>query len=191
MQDYGGPIGFRMASAHPQNGNALIIQNAVLHEEGLTRVWELRRAFWANREANEPRIRDGIYSVQSGVARHVGDRPNPERYNPDLWMDEIAFLKRPGEERIQLDLIYDYQSNLPKYPRWQAYLRERRPPTLVVWGTHDPIFSVAGAKAIEREPPEAEVHYLEAGHFAINDSPEEISSLIDAFLSKHRIKQQQ
>ncbi len=184
VQDYGGPIGFRLALARPERVRALIIQNAVLHEEGLTAVWNLRRAYWSDRAQNEPKIREGMYSVQGGVARHVGGRPNPERFNPDLWMDEIAFLKRPGMEEVQLDLVYDYQSNVKAYPSWQAYLRDRRPPTLVVWGIHDPIFSVEGAQAIRREQPDAEVHLLEAGHFAINDRPVEIAQHIRTFLTR-------
>ena len=185
LQDYGGPVGLRLALAHPHRVEALVIQNAVLHEEGLTPYWELRRAFWKDRKRYEPEIRESLYSVQAGMARHVGGRPEPQRYNPDLWMDEIAFAKRPGQEPILLDLVYDYASNLAQYPRWQAYLRDRRPPTLIVWGKYDPAFSVHGAHAIRRELPEAELHFLEAGHNAINDRPDEISSHIHAFLTRH------
>ena len=187
LQDYGGPVGFRLALAHPERVDALVIQNAALHEEGLTPYWDLRRAFWKNRADNVQKIREGIYSVQGGMARHIGGRPHPERYNPDLWMDEIAFARRPGQEPILLDLIYDYRTNPANYGRWQAYLRERRPRTLVVWGKYDPAFSAQGAHAIQRELPEAELHFLEGGHNAINDNPDEISTLIDAFLSKHGI----
>jgi pimeloyl-ACP methyl ester carboxylesterase len=184
LQDYGGPIGFRMALSTPERVQALIIQNAVLHEEGLTAVWNLRRAYWAQRAQNEPKIREGMHSVQAGVARHIGGRANPDRFNPDLWMDELAFLKRPGMDAIQLDLVYDYQSNVRAYPKWQAYLRDRRPPTLVVWGIHDPIFSVDGAQAIAREQPDAEIRWLEAGHFAINDQPDAIAEYIRTFLRR-------
>lgn len=189
LQDYGGPIGFRVALAQPGRVQALIIQNAVLHEEGLTPVWNLRRSYWSNRAEYEAKIREGMYSVPGGIARHVGGRPNPERFNPDLWMDEIAFLKRPGMEAIQLDLVYDYQTNVKSYPLWQAYLRESRPSTLVVSGVHDPIFSVDGARAIRREQPEAEVHLLEAGHFAIDDCPDEIATHVQSFLTRHQIGQ--
>jgi pimeloyl-ACP methyl ester carboxylesterase len=187
MQDYGGPIGLRVALARPERVQALIIQNAVLHEEGLTPVWNLRRAYWDNRAAYEAKIREGMYSVPGGIARHVGGRANPARFNPDLWMDEIAFLKRPGMEAIQLDLVYDYQTNVKAYPLWQAYLRERRPSTLVVSGIHDPIFSADGARAIGREQPEAEVHLLEAGHFAVDDRPDEIAAYVHSFLARQRI----
>lgn len=185
LQDYGGPIGLRIALAHPERVQGLIIQNAVLHEEGLTAVWDLRRAFWSDRAEHEAKIRDGMVSVQAGIARHVGGRAYPETFNPDLWMDEIAFLERPGEQAIQLELAYDYQSNVKAYPVWQDYLRRHRPPTLVVWGVHDPIFSIEGAHAIAREQPDAQLHVLDAGHFAIDDEPDAIAGHIDSFLTKH------
>jgi pimeloyl-ACP methyl ester carboxylesterase len=182
LQDYGGPVGFRVARARPERVRALIVQNAVIHEEGLTPLWELRRAYWAERASNEATIRNGLASVQAGIARHAGSRPNLERFDPDLWMDEIAYLRRPGVEALQLDLIYDYQSNLRAYPEWQAYLRERRPPLLIPWGIHDPIFSTQGAQAMRREQPAAELYLLDAGHFAINDCPDDIAGYVRAFL---------
>ena len=188
MQDYGGPIGFRMALARPERVRALIIQNAIVHEEGLPPAWDLRRSYWNNRAEYEAKIRDGMVSVQAGIARHIGGRPNPESFNPDLWMDEIAFLKRPGMEAIQLDLAYDYRTNVNAYPQWQAYLRERRPNTLVLWGIHDPIFSVDGAHSIRRELPDAEVHLLEASHFAVDDCPDEIATHVRSFFTRHHIK---
>ena len=185
MQDYGGPIGFRIAIEQPERIHALIIQNAVVHEEGLSPIWETRRAFWLNRAENEAKIINGLYSVTSGIARHVGNRPHPERFSPDLWMDEIAFLRRPGEDQIQLDLVYDYRSNVDSYPKWQAYLRDQHPPTLVVWGEHDPIFTINGAKAFGLEVPNAEIHILNAGHFALEDHATEIGLLIDQFLKRN------
>jgi pimeloyl-ACP methyl ester carboxylesterase len=184
LQDYGGPVGFRLALERPDRVRALIVQNAVMHEEGLSAMWDLRRAYWANRAANEARVREGMRSVAAGMARHIGGRPRPETYNPDRWMDEIAFLRRPGMDAIQLDLVHDYQSNLRAYPAWQAYLRERRPPLLVVWGIHDPIFAVQGARAIVREQPAAELQLLDAGHFAINDRPDEIAQAVRGFLRR-------
>jgi pimeloyl-ACP methyl ester carboxylesterase len=182
LQDYGGPVGFRLALARPERVRALIVQNAVIHEEGLTPLWEARRAYWAERAPNEAKIREGLCSVQAGIARHVGSRRDLERFDPDLWMDEIAFLRRPGVEAMQLDLIHDYQSNVRAYPEWQAYLREQRPPLLIPWGIHDPIFSTQGAQGLRREQPEAELYLLDAGHFAINDCPDDIAGYVRAFL---------
>jgi pimeloyl-ACP methyl ester carboxylesterase len=182
LQDYGGPVGFRVALARPERVRALIVQNAVMHEEGLTPLWDLRRAYWAERAAYEQKIRAGLESVSAGIARHVGSRPSIEDFNPDLWMDEIAFLRRPGVAAIQLDLIHDYQSNVRAYPEWQAYLRERRPPLLIPWGIHDPIFSTQGAQAMRREQPAARVYLLDAGHFAINDRADDIAGFVRALL---------
>jgi pimeloyl-ACP methyl ester carboxylesterase len=182
VQDYGGPIGFRLALAHPERVQALIVQNAVAHDEGLGPLWAARRAFWADRASNEARLRETFLSPEATRLRHVGTSPNVERYNPDLWTDELAFLSRPGQDRIQLDLFYDYRTNVASYPRWQEYLRSHRPPTLVVWGKHDPSFAVEGATAYRRDVPDAEIHLLEGGHFALDEAADEIAARIDAFL---------
>lgn len=139
MQDYDGPIGLRLAVAHPERVQALIVQNAVAHEEGLAPVWSTRRAYWADRSANEAKIRENLLSFEAARMRHVGTSPYPERYNPDTWTDEYAFLTRPGELTIQLALSYDYRANVEAYPRWQAYLQQEQPRMLVVWGKYDSI----------------------------------------------------
>ena len=185
LQDYGGPIGFRLALAHPERVQALIIQNAVAHDEGLGPLWATRRAFWTDRAANEAKLREGFLSLDATRLRHVGTSPNVDRYDPDLWTDELAFLSQPGQDRIQLDLFYDYRTNVASYPRWQEYLRFHRPPTLVVWGKYDPSFTVAGASAYARDVPEAEVHFLDAGHFALDEAADEIAVRIEKFLTAH------
>ncbi len=190
MQDYGGPIGFRLALAHPERVQALIVQNAVAHDEGLGPLWAARRAFWADRAANEAKLRETFLSAETTKARHVGTSPNADRYNPDLWTDELAFLSRPGQDRIQVDLFYDYRTNVAAYPCWQAYLRSHRPPILVVWGKYDPSFAVAGAAAYGHDVADAEIHILDAGHFALDEAAEEIAARIDAFMSARRIGKQ-
>lgn len=187
MQDYGGPVGFRLAVAHPERVQALIVQNAVAHEEGLAPLWAARRAYWADPAAHEAQIRANILSFEAARPRHVGTSPNPERYNPDTWTDEYAFLTRPGEVDIQLALSYDYRTNVEQYPVWQAYLRKYQPPTLVVWGKYDAIFTVAGATAYKRDVPRAEVHVLDAGHFALDDASAQIAALIRSFLERHAL----
>jgi pimeloyl-ACP methyl ester carboxylesterase len=142
LQNYGGPVGYRVAVAHPERVTALIIQNAIAHEEGLGRLQAVRKGFWADRAANEDKYRAGLASLEVARLRHVNGSPHPERYNPDLWKDEAAFLARPGEADIQSDLFYDYRNNLAAFPAWQNWLRERRPPTLIVWGRYDPVFDV-------------------------------------------------
>ena len=184
MQDYGGPVGFHLALAHPQRVQALIVQNAVIHEAGLSDLWKLRRAFWQDRAAYEQKILDAMPAPSSGVARYVGARKNRESFNPDLWSDEIAFLQKPGVAAVQLELVYDYQNNVREYPRWQAYLKDSKLPLLVLWGVHDLIFSEDGAKSIKNDRPDAELHMLDAGHFALNEQPIKMSGLIKKFLDQ-------
>ncbi len=182
MQDYGGPVGIRLALERPERVEALIIQNAVAHEDGLGALWEKRRAFWKDRAANEAAIRENRTSRVAARQRHVGTSPNVENYNPDLWDDEVAFLRKPGQTDIQSDLSYDYRTNVASYPAWQAWLKEHQPPTLVVWGKYDASFLVAEAEAYRRDLPHAEIHVIDAGHFALDEKPDEIASLIEKFL---------
>ncbi len=187
MQDYGGPVGFRMALADPQRVQAMIIQNAVSHEEGLSPLWATRRAFWQDRAAHEAAVRSNLLSLKATRERHLGSSPHPERINPDTWVDEYYFLNQPGQAEIQLDLFYDYQNNLKSYPAWQKWLRDHQPPLLVVWGRYDPSFTVAGGEAYRKEDPQAEIHILEAGHFALDEQPEEIIRLIKDFLQRQQL----
>jgi pimeloyl-ACP methyl ester carboxylesterase len=182
MQDYGGPVGFRMAMAHPDRARSLIIQNAVAHESGLTRLWEPRRAFWADRAAHEQAMRSSLLSLEATRRRHVGSDPDIARYDPDLWTDEFAFLSRPGQADIQADLFYDYRNNVASYPTWQAWMRRVQPRLLVLWGKYDPSFDVSEADAYRRDVPGAEVHILDAGHFAMDTAADEVADLVRRFL---------
>lgn len=119
LQDYGGPVGFRLALAHPERVKAFVIQNAVAYEEGLGPAWEIRRAYWKDRAAYEDKVIPGFMSFAGARERHIGSSPHPERYNPDTWTDEFAQLSRPGQAQIQADLFYDYQSNVASYPKWK------------------------------------------------------------------------
>ena len=184
LQDYGGPIGFRLALAHPERVKAIIIQNAVAHEEGLGPLWEQRRAYWRDRAALEEKVISSFTSLQGARERHVGSSPHPEKYNPDTWTDEYAALMRPGQRRIQADLFYDYRTNVSSYPKWQTWLREHQPALLVLWGRYDPSFAVAGAAAYQRDVPDAEVHILDAGHFAMDEALDQIAPLVRSFLAK-------
>jgi pimeloyl-ACP methyl ester carboxylesterase len=184
MQDYGGPVGFRLALAHPERVRAFVIQNAVAHEDGLGPLWEKRREFWADRTANEAGLRENFLSFAATKQRHVGSNPSPDTIDPDRWTDEFAFLSRPGEADIQTDLFYDYRTNVASYPAWDAWLRQHQPPTLVVRGKYDPSFQVAETAAYKRDLPKAEVHILDAGHFALYEKPDEIADLTKDFLSR-------
>ena len=182
MQDYGGPVGFRMALSHPERINALIVQNAVAHNEGLGAIWKARRAFWADRAAKEEQLRANLLSLATTRTRHVGEDPNVERYDPDLWTDEFAFLNQPGQAEIQSDLFYDYRTNVDSYPKWQAWLREKQPRLLVIWGKFDPSFALSEPEAYRRDVPNAQVHLLDAGHFALDTAPDEIAALLSGFV---------
>jgi pimeloyl-ACP methyl ester carboxylesterase len=137
MQDYGGPVGFRMALAYPGRVQAMIIQNAVSHEEGLSPLCAVRRLFWQDRPAYEAEVRSNLLSLEATRKRHVGTSPDPTKYDPDLWADEYYFLNQPG----QGDLFYDYQNNVKSYPKWQQWLGDSKPPLLVLWGRYDTSFT--------------------------------------------------
>jgi pimeloyl-ACP methyl ester carboxylesterase len=183
MQDYGGPVGFRMVLAHPERVKALIVQDAVAHDEGLGANWKTRRAFWADRAANEGALRANLLSLATTRMRHVGSDPNPEKYDPDLWTDEFAFLNKPGQVEIQSDLFYDYRSNVASYPKWQAWLQKVQPRLLVLWGKYDASFELSEPEAYRRDVPKAEVHVLEAGHFALDTAADEVAALVRRFLA--------
>lgn len=183
--DYGGPIGFRLALAHPERVTAIVVQNAVAHNDGLDeKRWAAPRAFWANRAKYEDQFRQRLTSLQGTKARHIGNSPHPERYSPDLWDDEFAYLSKPGIAQIQVELFYDYQSNVAAFPLWQDYFRKHQPPMLVLWGKYDASFALPEAEAYKREIAGAEVHILEAGHFAMDEAVDQIGSLMRPFLAK-------
>src|SRR4051794_9047071 len=186
MQDYGGPVGFRMALAHPERIDALIVQDAVAHNEGLGANWKVRRAFWADRAANESVLRTNLLSLNTTRTRHVGNDPNPEKYDPDLWTDEYAFLNKPGEADIQADLFYDYRTNVEAYPKWQAWLRKTQPRLLVLWGKYDLSFELTEPEAYRRDVPKGGGHVLGAGHFALDTAANEMAGLVRGFVRRGR-----
>ena len=185
MQDYGGPVGFRMVLAHPERVDALIVQDAVSHNEGLGANWATRRAFWADRAAHEEALRQNLLSLATTKTRHVGDDPNVELYDPDLWADEYAFLNSPGQAQIQSDLFYDYRTNVDAYPAWQAWMQKNQPSLLVIWGKHDLSFDPGEPERYRKDVPKAEVHVLDTGHFALDTKADEIAAIVRQFLEAH------
>jgi pimeloyl-ACP methyl ester carboxylesterase len=185
MQDYGGPVGFRMALAYPDRIEALIVQDAVAHNEGLGANWNPRRAFWADRAANEGMLRTNLLSIATTRTRHVGNDPKVDRYDPDFWTDEFAFLSQPGQADIQSDLFYDYRTNVAAYPKWQAWMRKTQPRLLVIWGKYDLSFDRSEPEAYRRDVPTALVHVLDAGHFALDTAADEIAALVRGFVAGH------
>ncbi|MGF6727533.1 pimeloyl-ACP methyl ester carboxylesterase [Paraburkholderia sp. GAS41] len=184
LHDYGGPVGFRIVLAHPERLQALVIQNANAYKEGLGAKWAGIAQYWADRKAH-PEVLDTFMSLTAAEQRHTAGTSQPDRYNPDTWTDEYAHLSKPGQHEIQGDLLYDYQTNVASYPAWQAWLRQYKPQTLVVWGRNDPSFIAAGGETFRRDLPDAEIHLLDAGHFAIDEQVDEIARLMLTFLDSH------
>jgi pimeloyl-ACP methyl ester carboxylesterase len=186
MQDYGGPVGFRMILAHPERVQALIVQDAVSHNEGLGVNWVTRRAFWADRPANEENMRKNLLSLEATKTRHVGDDPHTELYDPDLWTDEYAFLNATGQAQIQSDLFYDYRTNVEAYPKWQAWMQKTQPRLLVIWGKHDLSFDLGEPERYRKDVPNADVHVLDAGHFALDTRADDIAALVGQFVKTQK-----
>ena len=171
MQDYGGPVGFRIVTRHPEWMTWMILQNSNAYEVGFTPAWDgLRNALWkdrsaANEEALLPFLSlDGIRMVYQHGHRDLA------RISPDNWNMDFRFMERPNARRAHLDLFYDYRTNVPLYPKWQAFLRKHRPETIIFWGQNDLFFTPEGGDAYLKDLPEAELHRLDSGHFAIEDS---------------------
>lgn len=184
LHDYGAPVGYRIMLAHPERLQALIIQNGNAYTEGLGPNWSRIAAYWADPKAH-PEVIDAFFSLEATRQRHIAGTSHPERYDPDSWTDEFAHLSMPGQREIQAALLYDYRTNTAAYPVWQRWLREHKPPTLVAWGINDPSFITAGAKAYRRDLPNAEIHLLDAGHFAIDEKTDDIAGLILNLMQRH------
>jgi pimeloyl-ACP methyl ester carboxylesterase len=184
MQDYGGPVGFRLMERSPASLCSIIIQNANAYRDGLGPKWEGIASYWANPDSH-PEVYEAFASLEGARQRHIAGSPTPERYNPDTWIDEFAALSRAGIGEIQSRLLLDYRTNVDAYPRWQAWLRNHKPPALVVWGRYDPSFIVPGALAYRSDLPDAEIHLLDAGHFALDEKLDEIARLMIEFLDRH------
>ncbi|MGH9448576.1 MAG: alpha/beta fold hydrolase, partial [Terriglobia bacterium] len=144
--------------------------------------WSTRRAFWADRPAHEEALRKNLLSLATTKTRHIGDDPNIELHDPDLWTDEYAFLNAPGQAQIQSDLFYDYRTNVDAYPKWQAWLQKTQPKLLVLWGKHDLSFDPGEPERYRKDVPNAEVHVLDAGHFALDTKADEIAALVRGFI---------
>jgi pimeloyl-ACP methyl ester carboxylesterase len=182
--DYGAPTGLRLALAHPERVTAIITQNGNAYLDGLSPAWESWQRYWReptpeNREATRDALApETIRDIQYGTGTDL------TRLSPDGYTLDIAYMSRPGADEIQLDLILDYRSNVARYPDFQAYFRNHQPPLLVVWGKHDPFFIPPGAEAYKRDLSEAEVHFLDTGHFALETHANEIAGYMRDFLGR-------
>lgn len=184
IQDYGAPIGLRLAQRNPDRVEAIITQSGNAYLEGFTPFWERLIAYTKDRVAHEASVREYLtYEATRWQWTH-GTR-DPENIAPDTWELDYRYLDRPGNKEAQLDLFYDYQFNLDGYPAFQQYFRDRQPPVLIVWGKHDEIFDPAGAEAYRKDLPEAELHLLDTGHFALEEDGDLIAEKMRDFLGRH------
>jgi pimeloyl-ACP methyl ester carboxylesterase len=186
VMDYGAPVGWRLALAHPERVIALVVQNGNAYEEGLREFWDPLRAYWA--APGDPSRREALRpftKLDATVWQYTHGVPDISLVSPDAWRHDQAGLDRPGNDEIQLDLFYDYRTNLPLYPRIQAAFRRRRWPALIAWGKNDPIFPPVGAEPYRRDLPVEGFHLLDTGHFALETHGAEIARLMEGFLARH------
>ncbi len=189
LMDYGAPIGYRIAAAHPEKVQALIIQNGNAYDEGLREFWDPIKAFWAEKtNAHGKALRDSLLTIGATKWQYTTGMRNVEAVSPDNWVIDQSKLDRPGNKDIQIELFYSYGTNPPLYPHWQEYFRNHQPPALIVWGKNDPIFPEEGAHPYKRDLKNLEFHILDTGHFALEEDGALIALLIREFLSKNVAK---
>jgi pimeloyl-ACP methyl ester carboxylesterase len=184
VQDYGAPVGYRLALEHPERVTALVVQNGNAYEEGLKEFWIPIKAYWAD-GSNEHRnaLRAGL-TLAATRSQYVDGVRDTSRISPDNWVHDQALLDRPGIDEIMLDLFKDYGTNVALYPRFQNFFRTRQPPTLIVWGKNDAIFPADGARPYLRDLPDAELHLLDTCHFDLEDKGDDIARLMHYFLDR-------
>ncbi len=182
MQDYGGPVGFRIIGRHPGWVEWLILQNSNAYEEGFTKAWDgIRHALWKKPGPETEEPLKPFLQLEGIKLAYLHGHQHPELISPDNWNMDYRFMERPNARRVQLDLFYDYRKNVELYPEWQKHLRERRPKTLIFWGQNDIFFTPEGGEAYLRDLPDAEMHRLDSGHFALEDCLDEIAAGIRRF----------
>jgi pimeloyl-ACP methyl ester carboxylesterase len=186
VMDYGAPVGYRLALKHPERVTGLIVQNGNAYDEGIRDFWNPIKAYWADGSMQHREALSDLVTLPTTKFQYTDGVKDLSRISPDNWVIDQAGLDRPGNKDIQLDLFYDYRTNLPLYPKFQAFFRERKPPTLIVWGKNDKIFPAEGASPYLRDLPQAEMHLLDTGHFALEDKLDEMGPLIRSFLD-HKV----
>jgi pimeloyl-ACP methyl ester carboxylesterase len=184
VMDYGAPVGYRLALKHPERVTGLIVQNGNAYDEGLREFWDPIKAYWADGSTKSREALSGLVTLATTKFQYTDGVKDLSRVSPDNWVIDQAGLDRPGNKDIQLDLFYDYRTNVPLYPQFQSMFRERKPPTLIVWGKNDKIFPEEGAHPYLRDLPNAELHILDTGHFALEDKLDEMAPLIRSFLDR-------
>jgi pimeloyl-ACP methyl ester carboxylesterase len=184
VQDYGAPVGFRIASQRPKAIDGIVVQNGNAYVEGIGAAFEPLKPFWANRNATTEEPVRALLTPETTRFQYLHGAKNPEAVSPDSYTFDQHFLDRPGNDAVQLDLFHDYPSNVALYNQWHQYFRNHQPQTLIVWGQNDPFFTVDGAKAFLADLPKAELHLLDAGHFALEEEGGFIADRIREFLDR-------
>jgi pimeloyl-ACP methyl ester carboxylesterase len=184
VMDYGAPVGWRLALKHPERITGLIVQNGNAYEEGLKGFWDPIKAYWSDGSDEHRAALRGLLSLEATRFQYTDGVADVTRIAPDNWVYDQALLDRPGNADIQLDLLYDYRTNLAVYPAIQAYFRDHQPPAIVLWGKNDSIFPVDGAYPYERDLQDVELHLVDTGHFALEDKADEMVPLIRSFLDR-------
>ncbi|WP_250483271.1 alpha/beta fold hydrolase [Caballeronia sp. GaOx3] len=184
VMDYGAPVGWRLALKHPDRVTGFIVQNGNAYDEGLKAFWDPIKTYWADGSDSSRKALLPLLKIETTIFQYTDGVSDRTRISPDNWVHDQALLDRPGNNDIQLDLFYDYRTNLPLYPQLQAYFREFRPPVLIVWGKNDFIFPADGAYPYKNDLPEVETHLLDTGHFALEDKADEMVPLIREFLAR-------
>ena len=188
VMDYGAPVGWRLALKHPEQVTALIVQNGNAYDEGLKAFWDPIKKYWADRSDENAKPLLKLFTLETTIFQYTDGVDDVTRVSPDNWVHDQALLDRPGNSDIQLDMMYDYRTNLPLYPKIQAYFRQHQPPTLIVWGERDVIFPADGAHPYKRDLQELEFHLIPTGHFALEDKADVMVPLIRDFLDRRVTK---
>jgi pimeloyl-ACP methyl ester carboxylesterase len=184
VMDYGAPVGWRLALKHPERITGLIVQNGNAYDEGLKEFWDPIKAYWADHSEPHRQALNVLVTLETTKFQYTDGVADVSRVAPDNWVHDQALLDRPGNADIQLDIFYDYRTNLPLYPAVQAYFRKHQPPTLIVWGKNDFIFPAEGAHPYKRDLQDLEFHLLDTGHFVLEDKADEVFPLIRKFLDR-------
>ncbi|CAN5479757.1 alpha/beta hydrolase [soil metagenome] len=188
VQDYGAPVGYRLAVKHPERVTGLIVQNGNGYIEGIDNdFWKPIKTYWKDRTEKNAEPLRMFLKADATKWQYLHGARNAESISPDAWTLDQLGLDRPGNAEIQLDLFYSYGSNPPLYPSWQAYFRKHQPPTLIVWGKNDQIFPPAGAEPYKKDLKNLEFHLLDTGHFALEEEGDQIAGLMREFLKKNLI----
>ena len=183
LMDYGAPIGYRIVAKYPERVEALIVQNGNAYDEGLREFWDPIKKYWNEKTVENGKALEGFHALEGLKWQYTNGVRDAEKISPDNWHVDLQHLSRPENDAIQLAMFYDYRTNIPLYPAWQAYFREHQPPTLVVWGKNDVIFPAEGAEPYKRDLNNIEFHLLDTGHFALEEDGDVIADRMRQFLA--------